>query len=331
MTRTTVQARETPVASVILPTYNAALYLSEAIESVFAQGLDLLELIIIDDGSTDETPEVLARQDDDRIHVIRTENQGVAAARNVGLDRVRGRYVAFLDADDRWTPNKLMRSIDLLESEPSVGAVFSNFVRFDDQGTDFPDQFTFYPELEQLPARTSRAGRGFVLDCPAFETFVGFVETPGYTQACVYRRSAIERVRFRYPLQWSGAVDFIEDMDFCLRAFKGLGVAYISDPLVEVRRHGSNLTADYRRLALAKLATLRHLLQDELSTSQRHAVKKRLARQWVSVGRFHAGSGRPYQALAAFCHAALGGRLRSALGGVLRLPTDWWRGREWSS
>lgn len=112
--------------SVIMPVYNGARYLSPAIESLLAQTRQDWELIVVDDGSTDETPEILKRFTDPRIHVIRQPNGGEAVARNTGLDNARGLYIAFLDADDLYLPNALADLAGYLDANPEVGVVFSD-------------------------------------------------------------------------------------------------------------------------------------------------------------------------------------------------------------
>ncbi|HEX3110532.1 MAG TPA: glycosyltransferase family A protein, partial [Thermoanaerobaculia bacterium] len=106
--------------SVVIPSYNYARYLGEAIDSALGQTLPPLEVIVVDDGSTDDTPAVLAAYGD-RIRVLRQKNAGVAVARNSGIAAARGECVAFLDADDVWLPRKLELQIPLFTD--SVGLV----------------------------------------------------------------------------------------------------------------------------------------------------------------------------------------------------------------
>jgi glycosyltransferase involved in cell wall biosynthesis len=110
------------LVSVIIPTYNYARFVHRAIDSVLAQTYPDLECVVVDDGSTDETPQVLARYGS-RIRVIRKEKQGPGIARNTGIRAARGEYVAFLDSDDYWRANKLSRQVPVIEAEPSLGAV----------------------------------------------------------------------------------------------------------------------------------------------------------------------------------------------------------------
>lgn len=116
-----------PLVTVITPAYNVGKYINEAIESVKGQAFGDFEYLIVDDGSADDTAEVAAGQArlDVRIRLIQTENRGHSAARNRGIREARGKYIAFLDGDDRWHPRFLDRQVALLESLPkTVGAVF---------------------------------------------------------------------------------------------------------------------------------------------------------------------------------------------------------------
>jgi glycosyltransferase involved in cell wall biosynthesis len=108
-----------PTVSVIVPTYNRADALPRTVESVLGQTLDDLELIVVDDASTDDTQAVVDAYDDDRIQFHQHEqNQGASAARNTGIDRAEGEYVAFLDSDDVWRPTKLEKQVRTLERRP---------------------------------------------------------------------------------------------------------------------------------------------------------------------------------------------------------------------
>jgi glycosyltransferase involved in cell wall biosynthesis len=113
---------KTPLVSVIMPTYNHARYIGEAIESVLNQSYKNFELIIIDNYSTDNTTEIVASYNDNRIKYLKFRNNGIiAASRNHGLKNSSGKYVAFLDSDDIWLPEKLGLQIDLMESNNEIG------------------------------------------------------------------------------------------------------------------------------------------------------------------------------------------------------------------
>ena len=98
-----------PTVSIIIPTYNRQSLVQETIDSVLRQSLSDWELIVIDDGSTDETGAVLTERYGTSIRYVYQQNQGESAARNYGISLAQGKYVAFLDSDDLWLPNKLQR------------------------------------------------------------------------------------------------------------------------------------------------------------------------------------------------------------------------------
>ena len=104
----------TSLVSVIIPTYNRAHLIRRSVQSVLNQTYKNLELIVVDDGSTDNTKEVIESIDDKRIVYIKQENQGASAARNTGIDLAKGKYIAFQDSDDIWHSNKLKKQIDVL-------------------------------------------------------------------------------------------------------------------------------------------------------------------------------------------------------------------------
>ena len=111
--------KKNPLVTVIIPTYNRGWILKEAIESVLSQDFGDFELIVVDDGSTDNTMEILDGYDRD-ITVLRQENHGVSAARNAGIAFASGQFIAFLDSDDMWLPGKLASQIDFFNSNPDA-------------------------------------------------------------------------------------------------------------------------------------------------------------------------------------------------------------------
>lgn len=121
-----------PLASVIVPVYNGAQTIYATLESVFRQTTQDFELIIIDDGSTDTTLEVVSKFDDPRLSIFSYHNSGVAVSRNRGVAHASGKYLSFIDADDLWTPDKLALQLEALESTPEAAVAYS--------WTDYIDQ-----------------------------------------------------------------------------------------------------------------------------------------------------------------------------------------------
>jgi len=123
---------KTPKISVIIPIYNDALYIQEAIRSVFSQKIEELEIIIINDGSTDNFEEKIEDFNDPRIRIIKQINSGAAAARNNGIKNAKGEFLAFLDADDIWAPNKLKLQLEVLINREDINMVYGQVKEFYD-------------------------------------------------------------------------------------------------------------------------------------------------------------------------------------------------------
>lgn len=130
-----------PNVSVIIPTYNCARYISEAIGSALSQTYRDFEIIVVDDGSTDNTAEVLDVYKG-QIRLLHQQNKGVSAARNKGIREARGHYVAFLDADDLWLPDKLGLQVQIMEANPDTAMVFTDGERL---VKAFPTDYSLKP------------------------------------------------------------------------------------------------------------------------------------------------------------------------------------------
>jgi len=126
-----------PTVSVVIPLYNKSKYIERAISSILAQTFPPLEIIVVDDGSTDDGPEKVRKFKDPKIALIQQENKGPGAARNAGLAIARGKYVAFLDADDEWYPSFLKAGILCLENnEDGITVVSTSYYEYPDMRTN---------------------------------------------------------------------------------------------------------------------------------------------------------------------------------------------------
>lgn len=128
-------SRETsPQVSVIIPTYNRGHYIEESIRSVLTQSYADIEVIVVDDGSTDDTEKIIDAIVDSRLHYIRQENRGRSNARNHALSIAVGKYITFLDSDDVYLPNKIELQVAYLEGHPGVGMVYTSAYCINDAG-----------------------------------------------------------------------------------------------------------------------------------------------------------------------------------------------------
>jgi glycosyltransferase involved in cell wall biosynthesis len=216
---------ESPVVSVIIPTYNCARYLPEAIDSVLAQTYRDFEIIVVDDGSTDNTQEVLARYGD-HMRVIRQSNQGSAAARNAGILPARGEFIAFLDADDLWLPHKLERQVPLFDERPELGWIYSDYREFDESG---PRARSFFerPGLRPPP-------EGWIV----LKLAMGCIT---WTATVVARASCFREVGLFDP-----TFPRAQDYDMWLRLAVRFPVGCVDEVLALYRRHQTQITTETR-------------------------------------------------------------------------------------
>jgi glycosyltransferase involved in cell wall biosynthesis len=134
-------SHENPIVTVVIPLYNCERWISQTLASAQAQTYSDLDIIVVDDGSTDHGPEIVDRaaRDDKRIRLIQKDNGGVARARNVGISRALGDFIAPLDADDLWHPEKIARQVDLIQSSsPQVGVVYCWAIEIDEDDCIVP-------------------------------------------------------------------------------------------------------------------------------------------------------------------------------------------------
>jgi glycosyltransferase involved in cell wall biosynthesis len=237
-----------PVAvSVVMPAYNVAWCVRRAIDSVLAQTLRERELIVVNDGSTDETAAVL-RSYGSAIRVLEQPNRGMSAARNAGIRAAVGRYVAFLDADDWWLPEKVARQVALLESRPEVGFCSTAARVVDGDG--------------KLLALWGCPGTsGDVLET----LFAQHAAVAGGCSAVVVRREPLERTG-----GFDESLRGFEDPDLWIRLAALCRYACLDEPLVGVLRRERSVSrnlAEMRKAAVASMHKNRALLPARLRGS----------------------------------------------------------------
>ncbi len=222
-----------PLVSVIIPTYQRAETLLPALESVFAQTWTDYEVIVADDGSTDNTAEIL-EPFRDRIVYSYEHNQGVSAARNRGARVACGEYLAFLDSDDLWNPRKLELQLPLLTQQPEVGWVYCDMDYFGRSGDEAAgSSFARHP-----PARGWILKHMFISGCPM------------HSPTLVVRKDL-----FTASGGYNESLRVYEDHDLYFRLAERAQADYVTDILVHCRREGR---AAPRRPAAVQLETLLH-------------------------------------------------------------------------
>lgn len=214
-----------PFFSIVIATYNRARLIAETLESVFAQEFTDYEVLVADDGSTDDTHEVLARYGS-RVRVLRQENQGPGAARNLGIREATGEYVVFLDSDDLWFPWTLAAYHQTIGMYGKPSVVMGTPARF------------------QQPEELARVKRGS-LKAHAFADYFATAEASFVRTACVVavKTEALRRVGGFTPLRIIS-----EDHDLLYRLGTERGFVWMEEPLVMgYRQHGSSSSRDLER------------------------------------------------------------------------------------
>lgn len=235
------------LVSVVIPTYNRADYLPRAVFSVLAQTYSAVEAIVIDDGSQDETGDVVAAQfgGDSRVRYVRQENTGVSGARNHGLRLASGEFVALLDSDDAWFPWKLETQLAVLRAFPEAGMVWSDMQAIDPRGRVSHDRYLktmysayhWFTERELFDQSLSLPELGSALPEGAkfARAFCGDLYSPMimgnlvHTSTVVLRRERLRRVgEFVSKYQQGG-----EDYHFHLRTCREGRVAFLDMPTIQ--------------------------------------------------------------------------------------------------
>jgi glycosyltransferase involved in cell wall biosynthesis len=228
-----------PDVTVVIPAYNAAATVAETLLSVTRQSHQNYEVVVIDDGSTDGTSEIVTSTKDDRIRLIRTPNAGVAEARNLGIRSARASLIALLDADDLWEPQKLQHQIDAMAARPDAGMCFCAARRVDGElrpsgvipAVEYPDYthaLLLYATVIPAPCSSIVVRRNVALAIGGFDS------------------------RFSQTADW----------DFLIRLSAATQFVAVREPMVLYRVHSSNMSRDPRLLERDTFGVLAKTLDD---------------------------------------------------------------------
>jgi glycosyltransferase involved in cell wall biosynthesis len=246
----------TPLVSVIVPAYNVAEFIGEALDSVLAQTFTDYEIIVVNDGSPDtEKLEKALAPYMSRIIYLKQENRGVSAARNAGIAAARGSLIAFLDGDDTWLPNYLKIQVSRIQADATIDVLYPNVIMFGDSSDD---------------------GEEFMSICPSsgevtFERLL--LQECNVSNCSIARRDTIIRAGL-----FDESLRSVEDFDLWLRVIKQGGrIAYHRNVLARYRRRPGSLTADPVRLSEHILKVLSKIKETmELTPSEQATLEIQL-------------------------------------------------------
>jgi len=270
--------------SVVIPTFNRAAFLEEALRTVHLQTLRVAEIVVVDDGSTDNTREVV--QSMPGVRYIYQQNAGPAAARNRGIREANGDLIAFLDSDDLWVPEKTAIQVEFLSSHQRVDICFGLMANFEG------DPSLAEPEIkDQDVYQALRDGAADVKDI--FSLFLRWNAVP--TPAVVMRKNCFQRSGY-FPENMRQA----EDYALWLRAATCCQWGFIDKVLLLRRRHETNLVNSWfeRKQLVGQL--LKSLLESDIAPGQKALVSQKLNELYYDLGSNHLRARRFADAAGAF-------------------------------
>jgi glycosyltransferase involved in cell wall biosynthesis len=304
--------------SVIVRTYNRGYIVADAVRSILSQTMSDLEVVVVDDGSTDDTLAVLAQLDDDRVRVVRHgTNRGVSAAGNTGIRAARGDLIAHLDSDDLWHRTILETLVDFLDRHPEADAVFCGLEIERSGHAASPPPPTAFDEL------VARLGDPAEVLFAARDMYLCLLETEPITPCTVLiRRDVLQRAH-GYDEAWRSG----EDWELYLRmAREGCRFGFVNQTLATIRVQADSTLGkfqieDKRALIGMALAELRATRGDD---EAQRALRRALASHYDILGHHYRGSGRRLQAAATYAEGfARTRRTRLAVrAGASALPTS---------
>ena len=266
-----------PVApvSVLIPAYNRADLLPETLEAILSQSLPPAEVLVVDDGSQDNTRQAVERFGGQvGYHYI--ENGGICRARNTAASLARQPLLAFCDHDDLWRPDKLVQQMSLHDAVPGLRYSFTNFslvvdgvwassTKLDDAPADFFDPQYFNTNVVESAAQSN--DRSAVYQHSMFRSLLKF--QPIWPSTVMIDRLFFEQLGgFREQFGRNPS----EDLEFTLRCVRQGPIGVVQQPVVGVRRHGLNYSADNDRNTAGQIDILRYVLEHHALTQEEHAL-----------------------------------------------------------
>jgi glycosyltransferase involved in cell wall biosynthesis len=268
------------LVSVVIPAYNASTYLGAALQSVASQDYRPLEVILVDDGSTDNTREVVESFRLDGLYYIQIPNSGgPARPRNTGIQSARGKYIFLFDSDDTMLPEKISRSVKALDSVPHVGLLFTDFQCIGEDGNAmegaFLDNFPYFRALEKQEAGPNLfvIRKGVAYDGLVHENFIG-------TSSAVVPREIFTVVGgFDEELRNS------DDRDMWFRISRRYDIGFLDRVCHRyLVREGSVFRRDARETAPSRIAVFENQLKLEIPWQQKRRLRRWIARNYNAMG-----------------------------------------------
>ena len=270
-----------PLVSVVVPVYNGSRYLQEALDSALAQSYRPLEFIVVDDGSTDSSPAII-RSYSSRVRSIRQDNRGVAGARNAGIRAARGEWIAFLDQDDWWLPEKIAKQIGVASEDEAIGLVHTEVKHYHNASGEYVRRFN--------------PNRSDLLTGYCYERLL---LGNGIFNSSVMARHAVLDQAGGFNEEMLG--NTAQDYDLWLRVAKRSKLSYVPEQLAVYRLHPAQGMWRVQACLAAELAVLRQFVGDFQLASDK--MKDRLTKLLDELGVAFLDDGKFRMARQCFAHA----------------------------
>lgn len=289
-----------PKVSVVIPAYNSAKYLPETIESIISQSFKDIEIIIVDDASTDNTSDIIARINSSDIRYVRLEENhgGPSRPRNIGIQKAKGEFIAFCDSDDLFVPGRLSTAIKFLRNNPDMGMVFTDAQKFDEiTGADIGGNFlNGYNLFHALPKKEVAKNCFAISSKDAYSClfFENYILTCGVT----VRASVFQKVGYFDETITNG-----DDKDMWFRISKDYPIGFIDKIGFKYRKRGNSISTRGPELAINRSKVIQKQLNNNISPSLQKRCHEMIANNTYGIGYYYQSRGEMENARKHYCQS----------------------------
>lgn len=305
-----VKVASNPLVSIIVPAYNAQDYIQATLESILSQSYENIEVIVVDDGSTDQTAQVVKSYGCRVLYFYQNNSGGASGPRNTGIAKSSGEFLCFIDADDLITPNRIAIQVDFMQRHPDVGLVFCNYRNFCEDGPSPVSHFETCPklwaELKDLSEIVLGNACGILVD-----------ENFGISGSIMVRKSVLA-----LEVGFEPSLKACEDFHFYFRIARHGPVGIINEVGMLRRMHGNNMTCNGFKMLTEGIRSRTMLRDSEQDSRTRMLLSQYLSERHGDFARYYADRGEYVRAfqkdIQALSYHFSWSRLRASSRNIMR-------------